>query len=121
MARVALPRIGQVLEERHDRVNDNLEKAASLKAEAEGVAEAYEATLADARAEEILKESLKRRERTALERIAQAETRTLDAVRGLAIDIAIDATRRVLAETVTDKKAHALVADAIKELPKKLN
>ena len=51
MARVALPRIGQVLEERQDRVNDNLEKAGALKAEAESVAEAYEGALADARAE----------------------------------------------------------------------
>ena len=32
MSRVALPRIGQVLEERERRINDNLRKAAALNA-----------------------------------------------------------------------------------------
>ena len=129
------------LDSRADTIKRQIDEAAQLREEAQGLLATYqrkhrdtvkevgdildhardEAARQTSRAEEMLEDSLKRRERTALERIAQAETQTLDAVRGLAIDIAIDATRRVLAETVTDKKAHALVADAIKELPKKLN
>ena len=49
MAKVALPRIAQVLDERQTRIDDNLEKAAALKKEAEDAATAYESSLAQAR------------------------------------------------------------------------
>ena len=39
MAKVTLPRIAQVLEKRQDRIDDNLEKATGLKAEAEAAAD----------------------------------------------------------------------------------
>jgi F-type H+-transporting ATPase subunit b len=41
MSRVALPRIANILEERHDRVADDLEEAGKLKAESESAAQAY--------------------------------------------------------------------------------
>jgi len=77
MARVALPRIGQVLEERQDRVNDNLEKAGALKAEAESVAEAYEGALADARAEAqaIVHQAAERMAADAAKRLARLSER----------------------------------------------
>ncbi len=50
MAGVALPRIARVLEERQDRIDDNLQRAGELQADAEAAAEAYEETLAEARA-----------------------------------------------------------------------
>ncbi|MBZ0217135.1 MAG: hypothetical protein K8F25_11315, partial [Fimbriimonadaceae bacterium] len=50
MARVALPRISTVLEERRDRIADDLEEARRLKAETEEVILTYEAELAEARA-----------------------------------------------------------------------
>ncbi|MBZ0325345.1 MAG: hypothetical protein K8F57_04040 [Alphaproteobacteria bacterium] len=46
---VALPRIGNLLEERQRRIEENLDKAASLKAEAEKVIADYERTQAEAR------------------------------------------------------------------------
>lgn len=49
MARVALPRIGEILEERRKRREDNLAKAEAFQKEAEQVAEAYEAALAKSR------------------------------------------------------------------------
>ncbi len=49
MSRVALPRIATILEERHDRVADDLEEAAKLKAESEAAAQAYEQALGSAR------------------------------------------------------------------------
>lgn len=51
MARVALPRIGDVIEERRKRREDNLAKAESSQREAEQVSEAYEAALAQSRAD----------------------------------------------------------------------
>ena len=128
------------LDARANTIKRQIDEAARLREEAQGLLATYQRKHRDAVkeagdildhardeaarqasiAEEVLEKSLKRRERSALERISQAETRTRDAVRGLAIDIAIDATRRVLAETGTYKKVHTLVADTIKELPKRL-
>ena len=50
MARVALPRIGQVLEERQEKIDDNLDSAEQLRAETEVDSEAYETALVQARA-----------------------------------------------------------------------
>lgn len=49
MARVALPRIADVLEQRQLRVTNDLEQAVSLRDEAAKALEAYEATMAKAR------------------------------------------------------------------------
>lgn len=51
MSRIALPRIGQVIEERQHRIEDNLSKAETLRNDAAAAGEAYEAALAEARAE----------------------------------------------------------------------
>ncbi len=50
MSRVALPRIGAVMEERQNKIDDNLARAEELKTQAEAAAEAYETALSDARA-----------------------------------------------------------------------
>lgn len=50
MARIALPRIGMVLEERRDRIASDLDRAAMLRQEADEAAAAYEQSLAEARA-----------------------------------------------------------------------
>jgi F-type H+-transporting ATPase subunit b len=49
MSRVALPRIANVLEERHDRIADDLDKAEELKTQSEEAIAAYEKALASAR------------------------------------------------------------------------
>lgn len=49
MARIALPRIGGVLEQRRDRIAADLDEAARLKQETEDAIAAYEAALAEAR------------------------------------------------------------------------
>ncbi len=50
MAKVALPRVGGVIEGRRDKIADDLDKAASLKAEADAALTAYETALEQARA-----------------------------------------------------------------------
>jgi F-type H+-transporting ATPase subunit b len=50
MARIALPRIATVLEQRRDRIAADLDDAARLKQETEDAITAYEAALAEARA-----------------------------------------------------------------------
>ncbi len=49
MKRVALPRIGEVIEERKDRIQRDLAAAERLKGETEKALQAYEKALADAR------------------------------------------------------------------------
>lgn len=49
MARVALPRIGEVIEERRDRIQRDLDEADRLKNETERALASYEKALAEAR------------------------------------------------------------------------
>lgn len=67
-----------------------------------------------------LEATLKRREAQAMDRIAQAEATALDEIRALAVDVALDATARLLADELSADKSKAMIDDAIKELPEKL-
>jgi len=49
LSRVALPRVGEVIEERADRIRRDLDQAEKLKAETEGALAAYEQALTEAR------------------------------------------------------------------------
>ena len=49
MSKVVLPRIGGILEARHDKIARDLEEANRLKAESEAAGAAYEKSLAEAR------------------------------------------------------------------------
>jgi F-type H+-transporting ATPase subunit b len=82
------------------------------KAEAERLTE---------KAAEDLGRSLKRREQLAMDRIAHAEASALKEVRSAAVDVALEATRRILAENLPADKAEALINDSIKGLPGKLH
>lgn len=58
MAKIAIPRISDVLEARQKKIDDNLERAQELRKEAEAAMAAYETALAEARSkahEEIAK------------------------------------------------------------------
>jgi F-type H+-transporting ATPase subunit b len=50
LSRFILPRIGGAIEERNDKIADNLDTAAQMKAQADETVEAYEKELAEARA-----------------------------------------------------------------------
>ncbi|MGV8936180.1 MAG: F0F1 ATP synthase subunit B [Allorhizobium sp.] len=50
MQKVIVPRVGSILESRHDRIAQDLEEASRLKSEADDAIATYERELADARA-----------------------------------------------------------------------
>lgn len=73
------------------------------------------------RSEEDLKTALALRERQAMDRIAQAEKQAMSEVRNVAVDVAMDATRKVLAQQIDPGKAGELVDQAIAQLPQRMN
>ena len=81
----------------------------------------HEADLLRKQAAEDLKQTLARREKAALEKIAQAETNAIQDVRGQAVDIAIAATAKLLSENVDPTRDQAMVDQAIKDLGRKLH
>jgi F-type H+-transporting ATPase subunit b len=129
------------LDARAARIRGQIEEAERLRAEAQALVAEYkakhakalqeaEAILARAREEarRIAAEStaatdaaMKRREQQTLDKIAQAEQAALREVRNQAVDIAIAAARRIVAEEMKGQRGTALVEAAIKELPGKLH
>jgi F-type H+-transporting ATPase subunit b len=73
MSRLALPRVKGAIEGRRRRLDDDLERAAALKEEAEAALAAYQKTLAEARAaaQETLRQTGERLAAEAAERQSQ--------------------------------------------------
>jgi F-type H+-transporting ATPase subunit b len=129
------------LDERAERIRRELEEAQRLREEAQGLLaqsqrkqrealKEAEAIVAHARdeaerlrreAEVDLEAQMKRREAQAIDKIAQAEAAALQQVRDMTVDIAIDATRRILADRMDERQSAALVDDAIRGLPQNLH
>ena len=98
-------------------------KEREAQAEAQGIvahAEA-EAKRVAADAQKALEASIARREQLAVEKIAQAEAAAVKEVRTVAVEVATEAARKVIAASIDAGKANALVEDAIRELPKHLH
>lgn len=81
----------------------------------------HEAELLRRQAAEDLKETLARREKAAIEKIAQAEAQAVQEVRAQAVDIAIAATAKLLSENVDPQRDQSIVDQAIKDLGRKLH
>ena len=129
------------LDSRSDAIRNELDEAKRLREEAQHTLAEYqrkqrdalaeaEGIIAEAREEakrlqrssqEKAEATLGRREQQALDMIAAAEARAVSDVRALTADVAIDATRRILADVVEGQKGDDLVNAAIAEVPVKLN
>lgn len=129
------------LDDRAQQIQDSIEEATRLREEAQELLASYEKKQHEAlkeaesivaaakdeaqrlsvEAAEQLEASLKRSEQMAQERIAQAEAQAVAEVKTMAVDIAMDAAKRILASEVSDAKADAMVDDAIKNLDGKLH
>lgn len=106
MSKVTLPRIGRILEERHDRIADDLEEASKHKAESQAAQAAYEKALNEARTKaasiagdtrarlaadadanrKALEADLATKLASAEQRIATTKSDALSHVRGIAVD-----------------------------------
>jgi F-type H+-transporting ATPase subunit b len=135
MSRLALPRVGGIIVARRNKIDGDLEKASTLKAEAEAVIAAYERALAQARqsAQAVLKETTEKLSAAAAERqkvlsdklaaeTAVAERRIADArgaaladLKGVAAEVARSAVGKLTGETVNAGQIAAAVDRAVAE------
>jgi F-type H+-transporting ATPase subunit b len=135
MARIGLPRVGGAIEARRQRIDDDLARAAQLKAEAEAVMAAYQNTLAAARAEAqaAVKETTDRMAAEAAERqrqlgetlaqqtaeaerqIAAAKQAALSAMHEIAIEVGRSVTEKVTGSAADAARLTAAVDRAIAE------
>ena len=135
MSRLAMPKIGAVLEERQRKIDDNLDKAAQLKNEAESAIALYEKALAQSRAQaqeilrtsgEALAKQAEARQRQLGERLAQqvkagearinaAKDQALVHVRDVAAEVAKTAAAKLTGTTHDDALVATAVATALEE------
>jgi F-type H+-transporting ATPase subunit b len=135
MAKVALPRIAEVLDERQTRIDENLAKAAALKVEAEQAAAAYEQSLAEARskaqdevkvvidqanaaqakAQEELAAKLDKKLSEAEARIADAKDKALANITEVSAGVAKATVEKLAGVSVDDAAVNAAVAKAMEQ------
>jgi F-type H+-transporting ATPase subunit b len=135
MSKVALPRIGQVLDARSARIAQDLDRAAKLKDEATGVLAAYEKALAEARtqAQAAIKAVTERAHKeaeareadlakrvaadteAAERRIRSARESAMASLTQMAAEITRAAAEKLIGRPVDEAAASAAVAAAAKE------
>jgi len=129
LGRVALPRIGGIIEQRRDRIADDLDEAARFKAQTDDAIAAYEASLATAKAkasgiaqetrdalgaetdkERIkVEEMLSEKARQAEERIAKTKKQAVANIKEVAAETAQAVVQKLIGAKVTKKSASASV------------
>lgn len=129
------------LDQRSIRIKGQLDEAQKLRDEAQALLNEYQRRQKEAAQEAAdilaaskelaqhhtkdamaaLEASMARREKLALEKIAQAEAHAAAEVRREAVEVATAATRKLLEQSLTDDRATALVDQSIKELDRKLH
>ncbi len=134
-------RIVSGLDARADAIRDELDQARKLREEAQSVLADYQRKKRDAEkeAEEIvrhakeeaaalkveaekkLEENLARRTKLAEEKIARAEAQAVQEVRNTAIDVAVAAAQKLVSDNLDEKRARALIDDAIADVGKNLH
>lgn len=135
MSRVALPRIGDVIEERRDKIDDDLMRAETIRSEAEDVLAEYEKALSVAREEalgiqqktsdevkakmderhEAFSQELAERTREAEERIAGAKNEALKDLASVASETAAATTDKLVGFTPDSKAVDKAVQAEMKE------
>jgi F-type H+-transporting ATPase subunit b len=137
MAKLALPRIGSILEQRQNRIEDNLAMAQNLKRESEVDAESYETSILEAREQarssiqlaikEMSEESQRRQSelnerlvsevKSAEERIALAKNKAMSKISETAEDIVLDAAESLIGIALNKNSIKNAVLAKLSERP----
>ncbi|TNM65952.1 F0F1 ATP synthase subunit B [Aliirhizobium smilacinae] len=133
--------VARSLDKRADNIRDELEQAKRLREEAQALLSEYqkkrkeaeaeaaallaaaerEAALLTEEARQKTEEFVARRNALSEQKIKQAETDAIDAVRSAAIDIAIAAAGKVIAAKTDKTTQTALFKDAVSKVQSRLN
>lgn len=134
VSRMVVPRVTTVLEEREEKIAGDLDAAERLRSEAEGVREAYEASIAEARlkAQQTLTEAKDKAQAeiakaqaeldaklladasAAEERIAAAKAEALAGLEGIAAEVATEMVSKLGGGDVAEGTVKDAVAAAVK-------
>lgn len=134
MAKIALPRIGEVLEERQNKIDDNLAKAEELKSQADAASQAYETSLSTARTKAqtairevkekavaeaaarqgALNDKLKGQIATSEQAIATARDEALAGIKDVATDVASSVVEKLIGDAPDNKTVTGAITAAIK-------
>jgi F-type H+-transporting ATPase subunit b len=134
MSRVALPRIGSIIEDRRQRIASDFAEAERLKAESDAASVAYEKSLTDARGRaQALANETREREAKAAESARKALDAKLNAqigeaektigarrsaamtnVQGIAVDAAAAIVERLTGLAPAGREVEVAVADVLK-------
>ena len=135
MWKIALPKIGSILQDRQERIDDDLEKAEKLKQDAEAVREAYEKTVAEGRnkAQETIRsasekmaaeaaaqhatltEKLNAQTSEAETRINAAKEQALANIRTVATEVTQAAAAKLIGRDISEADAEKAVASILDE------
>ena len=135
MWKIALPKIGSILQDRQERIDDDLEKAEKLKQDAEAVREAYEKTVAEGRnkAQETIRsasgkmaaeaaaqhatltEKLNAQTTEAETRIKAAKEQALANIRTVATEVTQAAASKLIGRDISEADAEKAVASILDE------
>ena len=135
MAKLALPRIGSILEQRQNRIEDNLGMAQNLKRESEADAKAYEAAIVEAREQarssiqlaikEMSEQSQRRQSelndrlvaelKSAEERIGEAKKKAMSNISETAEDIVLDAAESLIGVAQSKDSIRSAVLNKLNE------
>ncbi|NTS30362.1 F0F1 ATP synthase subunit B [Phyllobacterium sp. BT25] len=133
--------VGKSLDSRADRIRDELEEARRLREEAQSLLAEFQRKRKDAEKEAgeivaiaqreahgLLEEAKKkseeyiaRRHKLAEQKIAQAQVEAVNEVRATAVDVAVAAASRVLADKVDTKTSADLFKSSLSEVKSRLN
>ena len=134
-------KMGALLDDRADKIRNELDEARRLREEAQAMLAEFERKQRDAQKEaesiitlakqeaealaketrEKLKDSLERRGKIAEEKIARAEEQAVSEVRSVAVNVAIAAAEQIIESKMTPAASKKLVDQSIKDLKTKLN
>ena len=134
-------KLSAALDERAQKISDELDEAVRLREEAQALLASYERRQNEALTEaeniiahakeeaerqarqagEALEELIARREAQAVDRIARAEEDATADVRNAAVELAIAATKKLISSELKEDHQQALVDEAIGELGEKLH
>jgi F-type H+-transporting ATPase subunit b len=134
MAKAGLPRVGNIIAARRQRIDGDLERASQMKSEAEAVMAAYDKALAEARqqaqitlretSEQLAAQAAERQRKVAEElaretsaaerRIEAAKRETLGSLRDVAIDVTRAAAVKLTGSELDSARAAAAVDEALR-------